>query len=278
MRPALIELGGELRVRRFILECIMARVCVFVDGENFRHSLVDLFRPTFQAQDYLPKNTKWGDLFDWAVSQAADDAYRVRTYWYVIEHLDSSPDRLEFLERNVGRAERVIRNHQPYADELDAINDLTERHERVQSMVATLKERQERMRRRFDGWTAIQNGIARTEEAIEFRRAGGIRYNLFDSTLGSEKAVDVNLACDMVALKEIYDVAVVFSGDQDYIPAVRIVKNAGKRVVNVSFRARNGSLLPGGARRLNETADHSLIVSYADLSGYFNFSQDGPGI
>ena len=77
---------------------------------------------------------------------------------------------------------------------MDAINDLTARHERVQSMIATLKERQERMRRRFDGWTAIQNGIARTEEAIEFRRAGGIRYNLFDSTLGSEKAVDVNLA------------------------------------------------------------------------------------
>ena len=271
VRPALRYLGGELRVRRFTFwECIIARACVFVDGENFRHSLIRLFEPTFRAQGYLPRNAKWGDLFDWVVSQAASNAYRVRTYWYVIEHLDCSPYRLERLERDIREAERVIRNYQPYAHELGSIVNSTAREERVRTMVTTIMERRERMHRRFDGWTAIQNAIARTEEAIEFRRAGGIRYNLFDGTLGSEKAVDVNLACDMVALKDIYDVAVIFSGDQDYVPAVRIVKNAGKRVVNVSFRARNGSLLPGGARRLNETADRSLIIDHADLAGYFN--------
>ena len=79
----------------------------------------------------------------------------------------------------------------------------------------------------------------------------------------------------MVALREIYDVAVVFSGDQDYIPAVRIVKNAGKRVINVAFRARSGSLLPGGARRLNETTDRSIIVDHYDLVKYFNFATPG---
>ena len=118
--------------------------------------------------------------------------------------------------------------------------------------------------------TRIQNDIARKEVAIEFRRAGGIRYNRFDATFGGEKAVDVNLACDMVALREIYDVAVVFSGDQDYVPAIRIVKNAGKRVVNVAFRARNNNLLPGGAQRLNATADQSIIVEYAELAQYLN--------
>ena len=30
------------------------RVCIFVDGENFRNSIVELF-PTFKQHDYLPK-------------------------------------------------------------------------------------------------------------------------------------------------------------------------------------------------------------------------------
>ena len=250
----------------------MARACVFVDGENFRHSLVRLFEPTFQDRDYLPRNAQWGDLFDWVVSLVADGAYRVRTYWYVIEHLDCSPYGLEGLEHDDAKAESVVRRHRPHAEELDAIADATRRSERVRSIIAMLIERQERMRRRFDGWSRIQSAISRSEEAIEFRRAGGIRYNLFDGTLGSEKAVDVNLACDMVALREIYDVAVIVSGDQDYLPAIRIVKDSGKRVVNVSFRARNNRLLPGGARRLNEAADRSIIIDYADLAKYLNLA------
>ena len=248
----------------------MTRVCLFVDGENFRHSIIGLFASAFQSANYLPRNAQWAALFDWIASRVSDDAYRLRAYWYVIEHLDCSPYGLENLARNHSRADSVIRAHRPYAEELDGISDDAARSQRVRSIIATLQERQDRMRRRFDSWTAIQNGIARTQEAIEFRRAGGIRYNLFDSTFGEEKAVDVNLACDMVALKDIYDVAVILSGDQDYVPAVRIVKNAGKRVVNVAFRARNGSLLPGGARRLNETADRSLIIGYADLANYLN--------
>jgi hypothetical protein len=45
-------------------------------------------------------------------------------------------------------------------------------------------------------------------EKIEFRRAGGISYNLFDRQMGKEKAVDVDLGTDMLDLREIYDVAV----------------------------------------------------------------------
>ena len=250
----------------------MSRVCIFVDGENFRHSIVSLFAPDFQDRDYLPKNAQWAGLFDWVVSQISDSAYRLRTYWYVIEHLDCSPYGLENLERNPGRAESIVRTYQPYAEELNGIANPSERSERVRRIIANLIDRQNRMRRRFDGWNRVQSGIARDEDAIEFRRAGGIRYDLFNSTLGAEKAVDVNLACDMVALREIYDVAVIFSGDQDYVPAVRIVKDAGKRVVNVSFRARNNRLLPGGARRLNEVSDRSIIIAHADLANYLNIA------
>ena len=248
----------------------MTRICVFVDGENFRHSMVRLFEPDFQNRDYLPRNAQWTNLFDWVVSKIDDGAYRVRTYWYVIEHLDCSPRDIEALVRNPGRAESVVRRYQPYTVEIDAITDPAMRAQKIRDIVGELVEKQRQIRRRFDGWTRIQNDISREGVAIEFRRAGGIRYNLFDSTFGSEKAVDVNMACDMVALRDIYDIAVIFSGDQDYVPAMRIVKNAGKRVVNVSFRARNNHLLPGGAQRLNETADQSIILEHAELIKYLN--------
>jgi hypothetical protein len=50
----------------------------------------------------------------------------------------------------------------------------------------------------------------------------------------------VNLAVDMVTLHNIYDLAIIVSGDQDYVPAAQAVKDMGKPVVNVGFLARNG--------------------------------------
>jgi len=59
------------------------RGCVFVDGENFRHSIVELF-PSFNEADYLP-NGDWAKLFDWIVEKFIEgEGNRIRTYWYVI--------------------------------------------------------------------------------------------------------------------------------------------------------------------------------------------------
>ncbi len=66
------------------------RVCVFVDGENFRHSIGDLF-PSFRREDYLPKTANWAGFFDWLVNKAAPTGQRVRTYWYVVQYLDFWP-------------------------------------------------------------------------------------------------------------------------------------------------------------------------------------------
>ena len=97
-----------------------------------------------------------------------------------------------------------------------------------------------------------------------------MNYNLFKKDLGKEKAVDVKLASDMITLKDIYDIAVIVSGDQDYVPAVEIVKDAGKQVVNVAFLTRNGDLLPGGARRLNQITDWHCDISFTTFEKYLN--------
>jgi hypothetical protein len=69
----------------------MRRACIFVDGENFRHSLKHLFpsgRYSFGKGDYLPE-TDWHTFF---TSLAARfDCELLRVYWYVIEHIDCRP-------------------------------------------------------------------------------------------------------------------------------------------------------------------------------------------
>ena len=138
----------------------------------------------------------------------------------------------------------------------------------MREMAADCEQKASRMRNRFEGWRRIQDGISHKHRGVEFRRAGAILYNLFTEKLGKEKAVDVKLATDMTQLQNIYDIALIVSGDQDYVPAVQVAKDSGKTVINVAFEARNGLLLPGGARRLNQMTDHALIVKHADLKTY----------
>lgn len=52
-----------------------------------------------------------------------------------------------------------------------------------------------------------------------------------------QKEVDVSLACEMLehALMNHFDVAIVVSGDRDFVPAIQKVQAAGKRVEVASF-------------------------------------------
>ena len=250
------------------------RACVFVDGENFRHSIGGLF-PQFQQQDYLPKRANWAGLFDWIVENVVAQGERIRTYWYVTKSIDFFPYRFPDPSRTphpeVAKAElqTLLSKHKPYREELEALDE-TSRATRMEAIVSTLTQRQEDLTRRFSGWVAVQDAIAMGHKAIEFRRAGNIKCTLFDSEFGREKAVDVKLACDMIMLKDIYDIAIIVSGDQDYVPAVEVIKDWGKRVVNVAFQTRRGDLLPGGARRLNQVTDWSFNIPYNALAQHLN--------
>lgn len=204
------------------------RVCIFVDGENFRNSIVELF-PTFKQHDYLPKTADWSKFFDFLSKEiGGENSERMRTYWYVVQNIDFHP--------------------KPNTKELEVKRDT--------------------MQNRFNGWTAIQDAISGRSDSVEFRRAGSIKYSLDTQKLGSEKAVDVKLAVDLLQLKDIYDIAVVVSGDQDYVPAIGIIKDSGKHTVNVSFLKEDGRLLPTGARRLNQAVDRTLELKYSDLKSH----------
>jgi uncharacterized LabA/DUF88 family protein len=245
---------------------VKKRTCIFVDGENFRHSIVDLF-DKFDRNDYLPKEADWGAFFDDLVKKVlGDDGERIRTYWYVVESLDSYPYTFSQLRKDPETLKSIILKNKPDLRKLDD----SDQQDRIEQISQNVGNNLDKIRRRFDGWMEIQNGISIRHAAIEFRRSGAIRYNAFDDSLGPEKGVDVKLATDLIVLKDIYDVAIIVSGDQDYVPAVQVVKDFGKRVVNVAFQTRSGKLLPGGARRLNLVADHGLEVTHDSFSKFLN--------
>jgi uncharacterized LabA/DUF88 family protein len=59
----------------------------------------------------------------------------------------------------------------------------------------------------------------------------------YDSVRKEQKEVDVAMACEMVvhALRDHYDIAIVVSGDRDFVPAIQHVQAAGKRVEVAAF-------------------------------------------
>jgi uncharacterized LabA/DUF88 family protein len=70
-----------------------------------------------------------------------------------------------------------------------------------------------------------------------------------------QKGVDTLIAVDMLskAYENHYDIAMLISGDEDYVPVVDVVKNSGKRVYGVFFEAHVSSLL-------KESFDRHLIL------------------
>ena len=241
------------------------RSCVFIDGENLRHSLGDLFCPDFYKGDYLPKNAHWEDFFDFLVRECFKESFRLRTYWYVVKRIDFWPYKIRLEDE-----EKLIRILNKDPETRDALSRAPNQRTFAQEKAKELNEQRRKMESRFAGWQEVHAAISRAHNAVEFRYAGSIRYDLFNGQFGQEKAVDVKLAVDLLELADIYDTAIIVSGDGDYVPVVQAVKNRGKRVVNVSFGTRGNKLLPGGARSLNEITDKSLTVQYAQLKDFMS--------
>lgn len=256
---------------------ILGRVCIFVDGENFRHSIVKIFNSgEFDGRDYLPKQADWTKFFDWLVERACGSAaQRLRCYWYSLEQVDFYPYRFPNADKETDSLRIVLSKNDNYKSVIANFKNAAKDDEIawMKEKVSELKLKQQNFLSRFMGWQVVQDGIANRHRAIEFRRAGASTYNLFDGKMGQEKAVDVMLATDMIMLKDIYDIAILVSGDQDYVPAVRRIKDAGKIVVNVAFQTKAGDLLPGGARRLHNLTDSSIAIQYSDLIQFLNLNE-----
>jgi len=86
----------------------------------------------------------------------------------------------------------------------------------------------------------------------------------YDSVKGEQKEVDVAMACEMVvhALRGHYDVAIVVSGDRDFIPAIQQVQAAGKRVEVAAFANSVGSAVRQAADKFYELEKIPLLFMH----------------
>lgn len=94
----------------------------------------------------------------------------------------------------------------------------------------------------FDGLMASENNDM-TRLQHEFLREQGFRVIASESVIkfGEEfkqKEVDVALACEVMehALNDHFDVAIIVSGDRDFVPAIKKVQSSGKRVELAAFK------------------------------------------
>ena len=244
------------------------KACVFVDSENFRGSINALFN----LRHYFSEQAQWGDFFDYIVAESSGhQAKRLRTYWYVVDFPVHVPRAHDFPQPGK-EVEWVNRHWESIKDGRKAREKIDLHSLAAEKIIEELLWRRKATQGRFASYRRIQRNIAQTNNAVEFRRSGAIKHDLFSNRLGPEKTVDVNLAVDMLQLRDIYDLAVIVSGDQDYVPAVQAVKNAGKTVVNVAFTDAKKNMLPGGAPQLNEVADRPLIIGYAKFAEFLGLS------
>lgn len=93
----------------------------------------------------------------------------------------------------------------------------------------------------------------------------------FDANRKEQKEVDVAMACELVvhALRDHYDIAIVVSGDRDFIPAIQHVQAAGKRVEVAAFSNSVGDELVRTADRYYELGRMPLL-SMSNIGGQFD--------
>ncbi len=94
----------------------------------------------------------------------------------------------------------------------------------------------------FDGKIAGEDREPEEQAALNKLRSIGFRLITREAMVWrkdhyEQKEVDVSLAVEMMehALMNHYDVAIVVSGDRDYIPVIQKVQAAGKRVEVASY-------------------------------------------
>jgi uncharacterized LabA/DUF88 family protein len=108
-------------------------------------------------------------------------------------------------------------------------------------------------------------GVQAATDFVEIRQEGHWKVDLLNHTL-NEKGLDTSLAVDMVALRDIYDIAILISGDADGIPGINYVKGQSKHVGVAEFRRGSSEeSSKGTSSRLKLAADFVVPIYEADL-------------
>ena len=220
------------------------RTAIFVDGANFRANLRDF---SFRSDNL--SNSRGFRLeerhFDWknfysGVLAKFDEATSwehqlIRVHWYSAASISPWPAN---ERQRLDLAQRVVNRHPD-------INGLT-----VNKVIDLAQRWYRRERDYFERLREeVFEGIQRRTDFLEFRYVGQYQvhplraYRIEQSEDGEvtywgvqvgEKGVDTGIAVDMIAKMPNYDVAILVSGDADFLPVVGYLKDNLKYVYQFS--------------------------------------------
>lgn len=218
------------------------RTVIFIDGENFRNNLRNF---SFQSNPPHPTNPiyrleeqhfLWRKFFRCIIDEF-DKCTKwqhqlVRVYWYFSATISPWVENSEAAQRIVARYSTKIPSLT-----IRRVNELAQTwHENERKYFSKLRD-------------SVFEEIQRETDFLEFKYVGqylvrpyGV-YKLeidpqqkitYLGTQQGEKGVDVGIAVDMIAKMYNYDAAILVSGDADFLPAVRYLKDHMKYVYQFS--------------------------------------------
>ncbi|MCF7910539.1 NYN domain-containing protein [Candidatus Pacearchaeota archaeon] len=177
------------------------RVLIFIDAKNFENGIINLSkkRKEFRFIDWHKLNIFIMDYLKNNLQYRNCDLFHIRTYFYTGEFTDKLLQKIEkYLEEN---SESVW------------VKDLIERSKKDQEKQETFFK------------------IAKNYYFFEIK-AKPLQFSYSDQRI-FQKGVDVQLAVDLVdfAHKDIYDIAILLSGDIDLLEPIINAKSMGKQII-----------------------------------------------
>lgn len=242
------------------------RTVVFVDGQNFRKNLQAFsFQTKESARAFRldEKHFRWRDFFAdmvaWFAKETGTEHRLLRAYWYNADGMtpfESSNTVLEKAHKECAKAVPTITQ--------DKVNELAGQWHAKQHAWFYGSRRQ------------MFEKIQRKTDFLEFKFVGQFRVEPFtvrncvlnddgtydyQGTQVGEKGVDIGIAVDMIAKMANYDVAIIVSGDADFVPAVSYLKDHLRSVYQFS-------VAKGVPPKINYLSP--WLKGVVDVFGYFD--------
>jgi uncharacterized LabA/DUF88 family protein len=220
----------------------MKRFAIFCDGSNLIGSLRKL---NLKVSDYqvfykfvFEESVKaWGDC---ALIEKRDSfAILQRIYWYVLGDIDyiktSDPKFQALMKEQFDHDKELKRSFLAMAGQ----NLKTSDQERIylEAWKSCFQEAEEFYKykaEQVDAMKGFYYNVRSSTNFIDIIECGHWKVDFLNKGV-SEKGLDTQLAVDMVALADQYDIALLISGDADSIPSVNYAKKLGKQVGTIEF-------------------------------------------
>jgi uncharacterized LabA/DUF88 family protein len=178
------------------------RVLILIDAKNFEQGVIDISRKReeFRYIDFYKLNNFVIDYLKKNLQYKDCQLTHLRTYFYTGEYTDKLIDKIErYLEKN------------------------SEKKDIIRGLLDKCKKEQEKQNIFFN--------YAKNYYFFEIK-SKPLQFSYSDIKV-LQKGVDVQLAVDLVDFthKDMFDIAVIFSGDIDLLESIKTAKGMGKQII-----------------------------------------------